>query len=203
MYALRLPLLPGHYYHIFNFHNSEEPLFRETDNYIFFLRKYEEFCRPVTDTFAYCLMPYQFHFFVRIRPTADLFRQFGIKDGSLRPWEVDDVLNVQLSRRFANLFNSYAKAYNRRYGRQGSLFTDYFKRKEIDAKACRRSLIRDMHLQPVAQGLCGTASQWPHSSWPVLSSDQPTYLCRDELLEWFGGRDAFLSFHSQPPPVTI
>jgi hypothetical protein len=62
------PLLePGAYYHIYNHANGSDNLFRNDDNYMFFLKKYSEFISPVADTFAYCLMPNHFHLAVRMK----------------------------------------------------------------------------------------------------------------------------------------
>ena len=63
---MTLPLLPGRMYHLYNHANGEESLFREDDNYRYFLHKYVEHISPIAETYAYCLMPNHFHFFVRI-----------------------------------------------------------------------------------------------------------------------------------------
>lgn len=61
------PLLPGHYYHIYNRGNNGETLFREDRNYRYFLQLYAKHIAPVAETYAYCLMPNHFHFLVQVR----------------------------------------------------------------------------------------------------------------------------------------
>jgi len=46
-------LLPNKYYQIYNHANGEDDLFRDQENYHFFLRKYVEYVNPLADTFAY------------------------------------------------------------------------------------------------------------------------------------------------------
>lgn len=46
------PIIPGHYYHIYNRANGSENLFREEANYFRFLELYEKYINPVADTFA-------------------------------------------------------------------------------------------------------------------------------------------------------
>jgi len=61
------PLLPNTSFHIFNHANGFENVFREKENYRFFLEKYRLFISPLAETYAYCLMPNHFHLVVRIR----------------------------------------------------------------------------------------------------------------------------------------
>ncbi len=61
------PLQPNTTYHIFNHANGFENVFREPENYRFFLEKYLKYIFPVAETYAYCLMPNHFHLVLRIR----------------------------------------------------------------------------------------------------------------------------------------
>ena len=63
-------LKPDTSYHIFNHANGFENVFREPENYPFFLEKYRKYISPVAETYAYCLMPNHFHLVVRIRKQA-------------------------------------------------------------------------------------------------------------------------------------
>jgi len=63
-------LKPDTSYHIFNHANGFENVFREPENYRFFLEKYRKYISPMAETYAYCLMPNHFHLVVRIRKRA-------------------------------------------------------------------------------------------------------------------------------------
>lgn len=60
-------LTPDTTYHIFNHANGFENVFREPENYRYFLEKYRLYISPIAETYAYCLMPNHFHLVVRIR----------------------------------------------------------------------------------------------------------------------------------------
>ena len=66
------PLLHGQYYHIYNCGINGDALFREKTNYEYFLRLYEKYIGPVTDTFAGCLMGNHFHLLVRIKEEKEI-----------------------------------------------------------------------------------------------------------------------------------
>jgi REP element-mobilizing transposase RayT len=61
------PLQPHTAYHIFNHANGFENIFKESENFRFFLEKYSLHIEPIAETYAYCLMPNHFHIVVKIK----------------------------------------------------------------------------------------------------------------------------------------
>jgi putative transposase len=103
---------PGYYsggvYHIYN----RVSIFREPDNYLFVLRKTKRYLQELHLTLlTYCLMPNHFHF---------LIRQNGELPAGM------------LSQR---VFNSYSKAYNKRYQHSGTLFEGPYRVKVVTETA--------------------------------------------------------------------
>lgn len=76
------PLRPGRYYHVYSHAVEEENLFRNEDNYRYFLDRYVVYIPPIAATFAYCLMPNHFHLLIRVRATDALLRFFREKKGA-------------------------------------------------------------------------------------------------------------------------
>jgi hypothetical protein len=66
----------GQSYHIYNHANSSENIFREDENYRFFLQQYDKYLGGVVDTYAYFLMPNHFHFLVGVRNEGELSETF-------------------------------------------------------------------------------------------------------------------------------
>ena len=58
---------PSTFYHLYNHANGSENLFRNDENYRFFLQKYAKYISTVADTYAYCLMPNHLHFLIKIK----------------------------------------------------------------------------------------------------------------------------------------
>src|SRR5258707_12000647 len=120
------PLLPGHYYHLYNRGNNREDLFREERNYRYFLELYARHIGPVAETLAYCLLKNHFHLLVMIREAPATPGQTSPALG-----ETGEVSVPKASQSFANLFNAYTKAINKAFGRTGSLFQERFQRIEV------------------------------------------------------------------------
>lgn len=119
-------LEPEGIYHLFNHAVGRENLFRNAENYRYFLDRYLIHLEPVVQTYAYCLLPNHFHLLVRVRSRQEL-----IKNLNLQGFQNLEGLESKIYRRFSNLFNAYAKAYNKSYGRRGALFCHNFQRKSI------------------------------------------------------------------------
>lgn len=184
------PLRRGAYYHIFNRGNNGEDLFVENRNYSFFLERCARYIEPVAFTYAYCLMKNHFHLLIRTK-TEEVQREdataLGTSNTSLEP-----------SRQFGRLFNSYAKAFSRRYGRTGSLFEHPFQRLEVKTESHLQWLVAYVHRNPEQHGFVDDFRVWPCSSHNELASDRPTRLQRDAVIEWLGGVEEFLDFHASP-----
>ncbi len=198
-------LLPDKYYHIYNHAIGDENLFREEENYYYFLQKYAQHITPIADTFAYCLMPNHFHLLVRIKREDDILTTFPkILDSSTFPKfqtlekleKEGNPLSPFLSKQFANLFSSYTQSYNKVYHRKGSLFLKNFKRKEITNEAYFTKLIHYIHHNPVHHRFTDDIAAWPYSSYDSLLSDKPTQLKRNEVLDWFGSKEDYRKFHT-------
>jgi len=181
-----VPLHYGKYYHIFNRGNNRENIFIEERNYHYFLRLYAKHIVPVADTYAYCLLRNHFHFLVRIK-TMEEQELTGLEDLSALPRKP--------SQQFSNLFNAYARAFNKAYQRTGALFQRPFGRTEITSDAHFVQLVTYIHQNPQKHGFVSDFRTWPYSSYQALLSARPTHLQRDDVLAWFQGVDHFEDVH--------
>ena len=183
------PLEPSSYYHIYNHANGNDALFKSDENYYYFLEKYSLHIDPFVNTFAYCLMPNHFHFFIQVNEQSAQTSEVLKTD---IPKEID------LSKLFSNYFNSYTKAYNERYDRKGSLFNHRFKRKKVETTDYFIQLIKYIHLNPVHHGFVKHPSDWKFSSYHSFLDNKKTKIKRNEVLKWFDGTDNFRDLHQLP-----
>ena len=178
----------GKYYHVYTRGNNKETVFREQENYFYFLQLYRKYVAPYADTYAYCLLPNHFHLLIQVKE-EDHLKVSDTETGELR--------NINLQRQFSHLLNAYAKAVNKRYSRTGSLFQERFKRKEVTSELYFTRLVHYIHFNPQHHGLLLDFSDWPYSSYHSILSKGKTVLQREDVLEWFGGRDWFKTFHEE------
>ena len=194
------PLEYGQYYHIYNRGNSGENLFFEERNYRHFLELYVRYIEPVADTFAYCLLRNHFHVLVYVKTVEEQVEAHQTPrvriPGSLEaPRVLEEFKPQKPSQQFGNLFNAYAKAVNKAYGRTRSLFENPFGRKLVTSDAYFAQLIAYIHYNPQKHGFVDDFRAWDFSSFHAMLSRKPTRLKRDVVLDWFDGASGFRAAH--------
>jgi REP element-mobilizing transposase RayT len=160
-----------YFYHIYNRGINSETIFLSNDNKLYFLKLFSKYLIGIVDVYAYCLMDNHFHIVIKIV-------------------EEEKIVTQSLS----NLFNSYAKAFNKQSNRTGSLFEKHFKRIKIQDENYLRNIIQYVHLNP-KNHLDLNYKTYKYSSFQAFISDKETKLARKEVLEYFDGIDNFIYCH--------
>lgn len=208
------PIESGYFYHIYNRGINSCDLFSDENDFIRFLNLYEKYIDPVAETYAWCLMPNHFHFLVRIKEESEIgiykpLNSDGSKDSvrfqttalhnlseSDDPDRVKGIIPKPI-KHFSHLFNAYAKYYNIRCSRHGSLFERPFKRKRVDHDAYLKRLVLYIHNNPIHHGYCNHPIEYPWSSYLTCISDKQTKLRRESTLGWFNNVNDFKIVHKQ------
>lgn len=180
----------GNFYHIYNHGVGNRDLFQKPDNYDYFLSQWDKYISPVAYTYAWVLMKNHFHALVKIKSEQEMIEVFTLERIS------DPVKGNIASQQFANLFNSYAQAFNKRIGSHGALFERPFERKRIDNKYYLKRIILYIHNNPVHHGFCSHPVEYSWSSYLTCVSIKPTKLHRDAVMGWFDGQANFKTMHN-------
>lgn len=180
MTASNEAIVPGGIYHIYNRGNNRENLFREERNYPYFLQLMEKHLAPIAEIYAYCLMKNHYHLLIRLR-AEEHFPERYLKSPS-KP--------------LSNLFNAYAKACNKAYGRTGSLFEEHPRRKRIEDDWFFMNAVKYIHLNPVEHGFVKDVNDYPWSSYPYYRDQKECFLTKEYVLDIFGGLENFIFVHT-------
>lgn len=213
-------LQPNSCYHIFNHANGFENVFREDENYRFFLEKYRVFIAPIAETYAYCLLPNHFHLVVRLRKREVIEELIRNKSNSSinsfsnnnnfsndnnfskvsnfgKVAVPDDEIEKHLSKQFANLFSSYTQSFNKVYKRMGSLFIKNFKRELIPDKEYFLSSIMYTHRNPIHHGFSTGFTEWGYCSYSEIIEAKSELVEVDKILKIFDSKNQFIEMHQQ------
>ncbi|MEJ7611792.1 MAG: hypothetical protein WKF88_11490 [Ferruginibacter sp.] len=178
------PLSEGHYYHIYNRGINSEDIFKEENNYSFFLEQYKKYCFGIFDTFAYALMKNHFHLLVFVKENVWTPRHDGGGD-----------IKLNASKQLSHFFNSYAQTINKRYDRTDPLFESPFERKLIEDDNYLTSMVYYCHYNAQLHGIVNDFRDWPHSSYHRIENGDNSIVCTQKILTWFGGTEAFIKQH--------
>ena len=162
----------GMYYHIYNRGMSKSPIFREESNYLFVIGKMKEVCREnQLSMIAYCLEPNHYHFFTR--------QDGGHPAGNLPQF----------------VFNSYTKAYNKKYEHSGTIFEGRFRAKAIQTSSHLLHLCRYIHGNPVKDGLVANPADWQYSNYlDWIGERKGTLVDHEFIKEQFGSAEEYKKF---------
>lgn len=161
------------YYHIYNRGNNGINIFESDDNKIYFLKQFSKYLSGKISVFAYCLMNNHFHLVIRLNSEEK-----------------------EVTQAFSNLFNSYAKAFNKQTNRTGSLFEKHFKRIKLKNENYLKHLIVYIHLNP-KHHLNIDFKGFRFSSYQAYMSNRETKIEREETLNLFGDFENFIFCHKQ------
>jgi REP element-mobilizing transposase RayT len=171
-------------YHVYNRANGKELLFRDKYDYARFKQYFFKYILlpGICDIYAYCFLPNHFHLLASVASFPD--------DAILTP--------NQISLHYSNMFNAYAKYYNYKYQRKGSLFMRPFKKKALKSSLAFGKLIHYIHANPVHHGYCENIEDWPYNSYIEFLNTQLLINQKETVLDWYGGIETFIEYHKGP-----
>ena len=194
----------GKVYHLTDHAVDKNNVFVIPNNYGYFLSRYVHFMPNVVDTYAYCLMPNHFHFAIQVK-SRDAILQ--LPPELLESWKLsknssDNDFQRRVSQQFSNLFNGYTQAFNKQQSRRGALFEGNFCRSKVEDRVYFENMICYIHGNAVHHGFCDHYMQWTYSSiHPLLFDEDATFLKRDVLFKFFGGKEALIKAHEEWKPL--
>jgi putative transposase len=184
-------------HHAFNRGNDKMDIFRDDEDYRFFLHRLGEALYPSSeargkkgchvrkalpaDSFsliAFCLMPNHFH--LLILQNTDL----------------------PISALMLKILTSYSKYFNKKYGRVGSLFQDQYKTTRIQDNTQLLHTSAYIHNNPLIGKLTSISDTYPYSSFHEYMAGGVTLSQPNSVLEQFDGAEAYRDFVAESIEVT-
>lgn len=195
-----IPLEAGKFYHIFNHAVGSEKLFRNDENYNYFLKKFNEYISPIASTFSYVLIPNHFHFLIELKDKKELYESYRILESNKELPRVKPETELDFEKfvmqQFSNFFNCYTKSFNKKHNRKGALFIDYLRRTLISDEEYLRNMVLYIHQNPIHHKMCNKLEDWKYSSYNSILSEKLTLLEREEVINWFGDLENFIFMHT-------
>ena len=178
-------LSSGETYHIYNKTVGNELMFKTENDYQYFLNKLTRFILPISNIYAYCLIPNHFHLLLGIKEMDTISNLLHIENEN------------SIRRKFTNFFISYAKSFNKAHQRQGRLLLQSFKRILVEDGDYFTSLINYIHRNPIHHGIVTNYKDWKYSSYNAFLSGHKTNIDKAEVLAYFDSLEDFVTFHEE------
>ncbi len=173
---------PDNLYHIYNQGNNHQNIFLAREDYIIFLEEMRKLIMPHCEIVAWCLMPNHFHLMV----CTDERVAVQIKQGGL--------IIDKLTNGVRKLLSGYARMYNKKYNRSGSLFRQKTKCKLLSDESVLAShslsvidycsnCFHYIHQNPWKAKLVTRMEDWEYSSFLDYAGLRKGSLCNKQLAE--------------------
>lgn len=109
--------------------------------------------------------------------------------------EKEDIVAAVVSEQFRRFFMAYSKAINNQKGRHGSLFTKRFRRIAIKDDNYLKRVVFYIHNNPVHHKVSEKLENYKWSTYPKTLSVKKTLLMKNDVIEWFGGKENYIYMH--------
>lgn len=179
------------FYHVYNRSVDRKPLFKSKNNYIYFLKRYDEYLLEYVDTYAYCLLGNHFHLLILIKDLTT-FQKLSNLQSNKEQKSAHDIVSHQ----FKKFFQSYAMAFNKQQDRIGTLFQTPFKRVLVENHKYIENTITYIHKNPEHHGLVDDFREWEWSSYHRILIDKVSKLKKKEVLAIYDSKEKFKESHT-------
>lgn len=189
------------FFHVLAKATGNNILFSSDNNRLFFLNKYSAYSTGYFETYSYTLLDNHVHWLIKCNSHEGLQQNLASMPSELLKGHQKKFIRNEITFEEAiefqlkDFFISYAMAFNKENNRQGSLFINPFRRiKVVDNNHFTQPII--YHHANVLKHLGQKNFQdYKWSSYRAIISDKPTNIKREEILDWFGGKDNFIKTH--------
>ena len=204
-------LMPNNFYHIYSQSIERGSVFIAENNYKCFLEKFNEFISPISQTYAYCLLPNHFSFLIKLNSEEDIFswlkKNQKIADDTINLQDFKNLSNrlienfnpfsAHISKQFSSFFIAYNKSLNKEESKIGREFYKIFGQELLSSEEQLRDTLLYIHANPVRHGFINCMSDWKYSSFNSLISDKLTQLKRTEAVALFDNIENFKFCHQE------
>ncbi|MBS1509633.1 MAG: hypothetical protein JST86_02235 [Bacteroidetes bacterium] len=195
--------MPETFFHVIVKAVGNDVLFRNDENRHFFLQKYSVYSFGYWNTFSYTLMNNHVHWLIQTSRSEKLFNylssvpQEKLKVHQKRFLNNEISFEREIELQWKDFMICYAMNFNKYCNRSGHLFVNPFRRITVIDDAHFTQLVLYHHANVYKHLGQRQFQEYRWSSYQAILSDKPTLLKRQYVLDWFGGKERFISFHKE------
>lgn len=196
------PFIPEKFFHVVCKSIDGVLLFRQPIDHDVFLQRFHKFTSMVLDVSSYSLLTNHTHYIVRIkslRAVLNNITRLNEKTVAMCSLLLDidnEILfDAVIERQMNSFLVSFANYTNNKYKRKGGLFQSPFRRLEIANDEHLQQAIIYTHANAQKHGLTRDFKKHKYNSYSEIISNDPTFIDKDSVLNFFGGRENFIKIH--------
>ena len=186
------------FYHVYNRTNNKELLFKNDENRYHFLKRYDHYTSPFLQTYSWNLLPNHFHLLVKVKSFESITGYLNnkyMKELCLTEkhfLQQKATIHDLIDNVFQRFLISYTMSFNNAHNRKGNLLHRPFKHVHVNKDDQFTQTIIYINANAQKHRIVTDFTKYKWSSYNAILSDKPTKLFREELLDWFNGKEQFI-----------
>ncbi len=140
----------GNFYHVFNRASGKQLLFKEVQNYYYFLNRFHYHLSDYVTLHVWCLIPNHFHFLIQIKEEEDM-----------RPIHKNADLHKIITNKFKNFFLSYSMSFKLMFEQSSNVFSQKYKHVRLYKEDDLRQVLMYLHRNPKHHNI----GDWQNFRW--------------------------------------
>ena len=195
---------PNRFYHIVCKSIDGLMLFRESADYLTFMKRFSQFTQPFLDVWSYSLLSNHTHHVSKIKSVEAIARYIDQSENIIPTLAMksflhdpknESVFDSMIERQMNSMLVSYANYYNNKYQRKGGLFQSPFRRTDIHDDSYLQQAIIYVNANAQKHHLIRDFKDYPYSSYKTVTMNDDKYVNTEAVLQFFGGVEKFISLH--------
>jgi REP element-mobilizing transposase RayT len=173
----------GNFYHVFNRASGKQLMFREIQNYYYFLSRLNFYLADYVIIHAKCLIPNHFHFLIEIKEEEDM-----------PPLPKNADIHKIITKKFKNFFLSYSMSFKIMFNQSSNVFAQKYKHTRLYTDEDIRNVLFYIHRNPKHHSV----GNWQNYRWSsyneILYANSKSRKALF-MLNLFAGREAYKKAH--------
>jgi len=191
LYICGMPINPkykakysfGNFYHVFNRASGKQLMFKEEQNYYYFLNRFHYHLGDYLILHAWSLIPNHFHFLIQVKEEKEI---------PVLDKKID--INKLITNKFKNFFISYSMAFKNMFQQKSNVFSQKYKHVQLHTDEDIKRVILYIHSNPkhhhVGDWKTYKWSSYQEALYRNLSVGKSSF-----VLDLFGGKQDYLGIH--------
>ena len=175
----------GNFYHVFNRASGKQLLFKEEQNYYYFLNRFNHYLGDYLIIYAWSLIPNHFHFLVQVKEENEMPKLDKKID-----------FNKLITNKFKNFFLSYSLAFKKMFQQKSNVFSQKYKHVQLHTDEDIKRVILYIHSNPKHHNI-GNWKTYKWSSYQEALYRNLSIGKRSFVLDLFDGKTEYIRIHER------
>jgi hypothetical protein len=198
----KAPFQPECFYHIVCKSIDGIHLFKEHEDHIVFLKRFQQFTDQLLEVWSYCLLTNHTHHIIKVKSLAAVLEKISnLPDQTvamksfLSDQKNESFFDAMIERQMNSFLVSFSNYTNNKYDRKGGLFQKPFRRVQVADDTHLQQAIIYVHANAQKHNIVNDFKLHAYNSYAAIINNNTTFTDAASVLDFFESLEKFVSIH--------